>query len=140
LSGSESVQVYIVCLYLLEIPLTSLFNPRQDMDFQHHMNCVVTFFLLYFFFVSLCSFLFVDHSFFVVLFLYNKKAMINKKKTTQWHKEKVQQKNYDQQKENYTMTQRKSTTKKLWSTKRKLHNDTKKKYSFFVVLFLCVIV
>jgi hypothetical protein len=26
---------------------------------------------------------------------YNKKTMINRKKTTQWHKEKVQQKKYD---------------------------------------------
>ena len=26
LSGSESVQVNIVCLYMLEIPLTSLYN------------------------------------------------------------------------------------------------------------------
>jgi hypothetical protein len=44
------------------------------------------------------------------LLKYNKKAMINKKKTTQWHKEKVQQKN-------------------LSSTKRKLHNERKKKYN-----------
>ena len=84
--------------------------------------------------------------------------MINKEKTTQWHKEKVQQKNYDQQKENYTMTQRKSTTKKtminrkkttqwhkekvqqkkIWLTERKLHNDCHcVVFSLLIIVFCC---
>ena len=65
--------------------------PRQDMDFQHHMNYVVTFNEL------------------LTITVY---ALINTKHYTMTQR-KSTTKSYDQQKENYTLTQRKSTTKKL---------------------------
>ena len=114
LSGSKSVQVCIVCLYLLEIPLTSFYNhatlgclktgPGFPTSYELVLFCVVT-----------CNEL-------LTITVYTLFVSINTKHyTITQRKKKYNNTNYDQQKENYTMMKRNLTNRQIMIHTERIH-------------------